>query len=309
LSHLVSPHHRDFSDYPDALDLGGGGFALFAPAKINLALRVIGRRADGYHQIETWYQEISLRDRLEFRPSQEWRLDVRGADLNAGEENLICRAARLLSQEANLRCAAHVTLYKEIPLASGLGGGSSDAAVALVGLCRLWRLPWGADLLVALAAQIGSDCPFFLYGGLAYGSGRGEIVKPLKGCIEGTLVLVVPSFGVSTGWAYEAGRFPLTDEAKSVILDSSFEEFTLPAERPCRFHNDLENIVLSRHSELGWVKQKLLDFGPEGVCLSGSGSAVYGVFSDPARASQAAQQFGLPYRVIRCRAVSRPRRA
>jgi 4-diphosphocytidyl-2-C-methyl-D-erythritol kinase len=159
-----------------------------------------------------------------------------------------------------------------------------------------------------LAAELGSDCPFFLVGGLAHGSGRGEIVKPLAGFAEGTFLLVVPDFAVSTAWAYEAGRFPLTDEAKSSILKFRLTDRPLPAERPDRFCNDLESIVLGEYPALGSVKQKLLDFGAIGVCLSGSGSVVYSVFSDSARASHAAQQFGLPYRVVICRAVGRPRR-
>lgn len=281
---------------------------LFAPAKINLGLRVLGRRSDGYHEIETLFQEISLSDRIEFHAQAEWSLEIRGAKLDAGEANLVTRAARLLSRAAGLPCAARILLHKDIPVGGGLGGGSSDGAVALIGLCRLWGLSWGATRLEPLAAEIGSDCPFFLVGGLAHGTGRGEVVEPLEGCVPGTVVVVVPDFGVSTAWAYEAGGFPLTDEAKSVIFLSSLKERPIPAGRPVCFPNDLENIVLTRHPELGRVKQKLLGFGAEAVCVSGSGSAVYGLFSDSARASHAAQQFGLPYRVIICRAVSRPRR-
>jgi 4-diphosphocytidyl-2-C-methyl-D-erythritol kinase len=169
-------------------------------------------------------------------------------------------------------------------------------------------LSWGVERLKPLAAEIGSDCPFFLVGGLAHGTGRGELVEPLEGCLSGTVVLVVPEYGVSTAWAYEAGGFPLTDEAKSVIFLSCLKDRPIPAGPPRCFPNDLENIVLTRYPELGRVKQKLLDFGAEGVCVSGSGSVVYGLFSESARATHAAHQFGLPYRVIICRAVSRPRR-
>ena len=281
---------------------------LFAPAKINLGLRVLGRRSDSYHEIETLFQEISLSDRIEFHAQAEWSLEIRGGKLDAGEANLVTRAARLLSRAAGVPCAARVLLHKDIPVGGGLGGGSSDGAVTLIGLCRLWGLSWGVRELAPLAAEIGSDCPFFLLGGLAHGTGRGEEVEPLEGCVPGTVVVVVPDFGVSTAWAYKAGGFRLTDEAKSVIFLSSLKERPIPAGHPFCFPNDLENIVLTRYPELGRVKQKLLDFGAEGVCVSGSGSAVYGLFSDSARASHAAHQFGLPYRVIICRAVSRPRR-
>jgi 4-diphosphocytidyl-2-C-methyl-D-erythritol kinase len=308
LTDFSHPRHRDFSAYPDSVELDGGDFALFAPAKINLGLRVLGRRPDGYHEIETLFQEISLCDRIEFHAQAEWSLEIRGAKLDAGEPNLVTRAARLLSGAAGVSCSARIVLHKEIPVAGGLGGGSSDGAVTLIGLCRLWGVPWGAKRLEPLAAEMGSDCPFFLWGGLAHGTGRGELVEPLEGCVPGTVVLVVPEFGVSTAWAYAAGGFRLTDEAKSVIFLSWLKERPIPAGRPFCFPNDLENIVLTRYPELGRVKQKLLDFGAEAVCVSGSGSAVYGLFSDSARASHAAQQFGLPYQVIICRAVSRPRR-
>lgn len=308
MTSFSSSHHPDFSAYPDSAELEEGGFVLFAPAKINLGLRVIGCRPDGYHEIETVFQEISLCDRLEFHPSAEWSLEIRGADLDDGETNLVTRAAGLLSHAARVPCSGRIVLHKEIPVGGGLGGGSSDGAVALIGLCRLWGLYWGIERLVTLAAEIGSDCPFFLVGGLAHGSGRGEVVEPLEGCVAGRLVLVVPGFGVSTAWAYASGGFPLTDEAKSVILLSCFKDRPLAAEHPYRFPNDLEHIVLARYPELGRVKQKLLDSGAEGVSLSGSGSVLYALFSDTARASHAAQQFGLPYRVVICRAVSRPRR-
>jgi 4-diphosphocytidyl-2-C-methyl-D-erythritol kinase len=304
-SHL---HHRVFSAYPDTTELDGSGFVLFAPAKINLGLRVIGRRPDGYHEIETVFQEISLCDRLEFHGEAQWSLEIRGATLDAGEANFVTRAARLLSRAAGVLCAARIVLHKEIPVGGGLGGGSSDGAVALIGLCRLWGLSWGAKELAPRAAEIGSDCPFFLVGGLAHGSGRGEVIEPLPECVPGTVVLVIPEFGVSTAWAYAAGGFPLTDEAKSVIFLSCIKDRTIPAWHSSCFPNDLENIVLRRYPELGRVKQKLLDFGAEGACLSGSGSALYGLFSDSARATHAAQQFGLPFRVMICRAVSRPRR-
>jgi 4-diphosphocytidyl-2-C-methyl-D-erythritol kinase len=308
LTEFSFPIHRDFSSYPNSTELEGGGFALSAPAKINLALRVIGRRPDGYHEIETLYQEISLCDRIEFRPSVEWRLEVRGSDLVSGESNLVTKAARLLSQRSGIACAARIVLHKEIPVAGGLGGGSSDAAVTLIGLCRLWGLAWGTEALAPLAAELGADCRFFLTGGLACGSGRGEIVEPLPGRVEGTFLLVVPDFGVSSGWAYEAGGFRLTDEMKSSILQFWVEHQAHLEQFPYRFLNDLENVVLARYPELRWIKQKLLDLGAEGACLSGSGSVLYGLFSDQARALRAAQEFGLPNRVIICRAVSRPRR-
>jgi 4-diphosphocytidyl-2-C-methyl-D-erythritol kinase len=305
---FVSPNHSDFSAYPEFEELGNGGFALQAPAKINLGLRVFGRRPDGYHEIETLFQEISLCDRLEFRPSSEWLLEIHGAELDTGTSNLVTLAGRLLSTAAGVPCCGQVALQKKIPVGGGLGGGSSDAAITLIGLNRMWGLHWSIEALRPFAAQIGSDCPFFLSGGLAHGSGRGEILEMVEGCVPGIILLVVPDFGVSTAWAYSAGGFPLTVERKSVIFKFRQKDISSLSKQPFEISNDLENIVLSRYSELGWVKQTLLNHGAERALLSGSGSIMYGIFQDSLHAELAAQQFGSPFRVITCRAVSRKRR-
>ncbi|RPH94051.1 4-(cytidine 5'-diphospho)-2-C-methyl-D-erythritol kinase, partial [candidate division KSB1 bacterium] len=304
----VSDPISENPSYPESNSLGRDAFAMLAPAKINLGLRVIGRRPDGYHEIETLLQEITLADRLEFYPAYDWNLEIRGADLDPGPDNLVTRAAFLLSQAAGVPNHARIVLHKEIPLAAGLGGGSSDAAVTLLGLSRLWKLNWDAERLCPLAARLGSDCPYFLYGGLVHAAGRGEALTPLSGRLEAEVVLVISPFGISTAWAYEAGRFPLTVERKSVIFQFRSEDQIEPAKFCTVFRNDLENIVLSVYDELGQIKRKLISFGAEGSLLSGSGSVVYGIFKERTRALHAAQQFGSPLCVRICRTVSRQRR-
>jgi 4-diphosphocytidyl-2-C-methyl-D-erythritol kinase len=295
------------TSYPDTFDVPEGGFGLFAPAKVNLGLRVVGKRPDGYHDLDTLFQEIDWCDRLEFYPADQWTLTILGADLDPGEANLVTRAARRLAQEAGCPCHARIVLQKEIPMGGGLGGGSSDAAVALIGLSRLWGLNWPSSQLELLAAELGSDCAFFIHGGLARGGGRGEILDLLPGNVQGELVLIIPPYGVSTAWAFNTGQFPLTGDVKSVILWFYSDLPAVSAFPQKVAANDLENIVLSRHSDLAEIKLKLTDLGAEAAMLSGSGSTIYGIFSDPARAVHAAHQFGSPYRVRICRTICRRR--
>jgi 4-diphosphocytidyl-2-C-methyl-D-erythritol kinase len=302
-----TPNITNDRPYPDSNDLPGGGFVMFAPAKVNLGLRVVGRRSDGFHDLDTLFQEIDWYDRLEFHPAREWTLEIHGADLDPGEPNLCTRAARLLAREAETPCHARVVLQKEIPIGGGLGGGSSDAAIVLIGLSRLWGLNWPADRLAGLAARLGSDCPFFVHGGLARGRGRGEILDCQPGRIRGELLLVVPPFGISTAWAFSAGHFPLTHDVKSVILwfYSDLPEGPLSPREISS--NDLENVVLPSYEDLAGIKRILTDHGAEAAMLSGSGSTIFGIFAERSRAEHAAQQFGSPFQVRLCRAISRRR--
>jgi len=295
------------AQYPDTIELANGAFAMLSPAKVNLRLKVIGKRPDGFHELDTVFQEISLADRIEFYPSREWSLEIRGADLDAGETNLVTRAARLLAKEAEVSCKGRVVLHKEIPSGGGLGGGSSNAAVALLGLSRLWGLNWTTDTLHPLAARIGSDCSFFLYGGLAHGQGRGEVINLLEDKLDRELLIVQPPFGISTAEVYSWSEFPLTDDEKSVILNIRKKSFRSSLSDFEIFCNDLETLVLDRYEELNRIKQQLLDAGAERALLSGSGSCLFGTFSDHSRALRAAQHFREPYRTVISHTVSRPR--
>lgn len=299
----------DLTPYPDTFDLGRGSFALFSPAKINLRLKVLGKRPDGYHELDTLFQEISLTDRIEFHPSHEWRLEFEGADLDAGDSNLITQAAKLLAAEAGIACKARIVVQKHIPVQGGLGGGSSNASVALIGLSRLWGLNRPAEQLHPLAARLGSDCAFFLYGGLAHGQGRGETLDLLVGRMESEVLLVVPPFGVSTSEAFSWREFSLTDDEKSVIFNFRKRKFIPSLSDLDVFCNDLENIVLDRYEELGRIKRLLLDAEAEVAMLSGSGSCIFALYSDRTRAMRAAQQFREPFQVHVCHTVSRPRPA
>ncbi len=164
---------------------------LLAPAKVNLTFEVLGRRADGYHEVRTVLQSLSLADELTFEASDDLSLTVEPEGAAPVEENLVLAAARLLRREAGVSAGAAIHLAKRIPMAGGLGGGSSDAATALLGLRRLWGLDLDADALRELAAQLGSDVPFFVSGGTALGQGRGEQLTPLPTPL-GEAVVAVP---------------------------------------------------------------------------------------------------------------------
>jgi len=164
---------------------------LLAPAKVNLTFEVLGRRADGYHEVRTILQSLSLADELTFEASDDLSLTVDPEGAAPVEENLVLRAAHLLQRETGVSTGAVIHLTKHIPMAGGLGGGSSDAAAALLGLRRLWGLNLDADALRELAAQLGSDVPFFISGGTALGEGRGERLSPLP-TPQGAAVVAVP---------------------------------------------------------------------------------------------------------------------
>ena len=164
---------------------------LLAPAKVNLTFEVLGRRADGYHEVRTILQSLSLADELTFEASDDLTLTVEPEGAAPVEENLVLAAVRLLQREASISTGAAIHLTKHIPMAGGLGGGSSDAATTLLGLRRLWGLDLDADALRELAAQLGSDVPFFISGGTALGEGRGERLTPLPGA-QGEAVVAVP---------------------------------------------------------------------------------------------------------------------
>lgn len=283
--------------------------SLKAYAKINLGLAVLGRRADGYHELRTVFQTISLADRLEVRLSpgrREVRLETTGFEVPAGKNNLAARAAESALAELKLRARIEIMLDKRIPPASGLGGASSDAAAVLRAVALLAGRTIPADQLLRLAAALGSDVPFFLYGGRALGLGRGEEVYPLPEEPRRHCVLFFPGEGMSTAEAYQSlERPPLTPESAGPTIDwadkldlfcgavnESAEHASGSKWRieSCRMENDFEPPVFLKFPVLVQARKVLLRMGAESASLSGSGSAVYGLFGDSSKARRAAQQ-------------------
>jgi 4-diphosphocytidyl-2-C-methyl-D-erythritol kinase len=262
---------------------GGRAVTVESFAKVNRSLRVLGKRRDGYHELDTIFQTVDLTDRMDFLEREDERLvlTIDGADLPATEENLVLQAARALLARAGATRGADIHLSKKIPVGGGLGGGSSNAASTLRALSALWNLRVSEADLHSLAASLGSDVPFFLLGGRARGTGRGEILTPLPDGPQEWVLLVMPPFSLSTAEVY--GALPagaLTDSAAATNLGASD-----PLGGPDR--NDLEPAAESLQGELRRFRSALLDHGAASARLSGSGSTVFGVFGDEESARHA----------------------
>ena len=264
---------------------------LEAFAKVNRSLLVLGRRPDGYHELATLYETVDLSDRLWLEEAGELTLECDDPSVPTGESNLVLRAARLLAAEAGVPARGRLRLSKRIPAGGGLGGGSSDAVAALRGLAALWAVGPGPDDLDRLAAGLGSDVPFFLHGGRARGTGRGEVVTPLPDRSRPEwLLLVFPPFAMATPEVYRARGAPgLTGGGAPPNLSTS-----VPVEFPDR--NDLEAAAERLRPELRNLRRRLLDLGARSARLSGSGSTVFGVFRDADEAETARRGLvdGLP---------------
>lgn len=262
---------------------------LEAPAKINWFLLVKGKRPDGYHEIESLLQRLSLHDTLAFEEADS--IDIlTGADIPL-EENLVHKAAVLLKDKTAVEKGARIVLEKRIPISAGLAGGSSDAASALVGLNELWGLGLSRGELLVLAASLGSDVPFFLNGAAALVEGRGEKVRPVALGKSFALLLAKPPAGVSAGWAYSKagahGRRGFYPERFIEALRSGDMGALASMAR-----NDLEGPVLREHSEVGRLKEEMARAGALYTLMSGSGPCVFGVFDGRQAAEKAAERMG-----------------
>jgi 4-diphosphocytidyl-2-C-methyl-D-erythritol kinase len=262
-------------------------------AKINLCLDICGRRADGYHNLRTVFQAISLHDTLELslaRSPGGIHLVCDDPSLPSGRENIIWRALDTLRRALRIRAAVHVKLSKQIPAGRGLGGGSSDAAAALIGLLRLTKKKLPLPRLLKIASHLGADVPFFLGGGRALGLGRGDEIFPLSDLPRRWVVVVSPaSIAVPTRDAYAWVSPTLTDSrSPSKILS-----FCALCWSPqwSGLSNDFEEVVFARHPRLRSIKRTLLRRGAAEAALAGSGSAVFGIFPDPAQARRTARAF------------------
>jgi len=249
---------------------------LSAAAKVNLALEVLGRRADGYHELATVMHAIDLADRLVLEEADGFEIVTGAPGVPTDGTNLALRAARALAEAAGVGRGARITLDKRIPVAAGLGGGSTDAAATLVGLDRLWRLRWSRARLAEVAVTLGMDVPFFLHGGCALATGRGEKLDraPSGGL---ALVLVNPRFGSSTAAVYAR----VTPEMYSDGSRARGMLAALRARRPGRvaasLYNGLEAAVAPAHPEIDRMKAALVAAGALGAAMSGSGPTVFGV--------------------------------
>ncbi len=256
---------------------------VLAPAKINLSLRVLGKRKDGFHEIETLISPVSLYDKIEIEKQNRW-IDFSCDDptLSTGDDNLVVRAAKLFLEHAKIKSGLSIKLQKKIPHGAGLGGGSSDAAATLRGLNRLFEANLTRDELSKLGSQIGSDVPFFLFESAATCKGRGEIVEPTKLKKKLSILLLKPGFGVASGWAYSHWQ-----NSKEIPgISYAAQDFNGQT-----FINDLERPVFEKFVFLAQLKTWLLKQPEVGAALmSGSGSTVFAVLKDDAGADDLAQR-------------------
>ena len=278
-----------------------------AYAKINLGLRVLGKRRDGYHNIETYFLQVDLADRLSFQvlSTPEITFNCNWPELVDRENNLCVKACRLLENACGRRLGIDIHLEKNIPYGAGLGGGSSDAAVTLMTVNQLWGIGLPLAGLSQLALRLGSDVTFFLHGGLAYACGRGEVLTPLDNLPDIRLLIVKPEVAVSTQWAYDNLKFGLTKSKKNTTFASFKNGLSTVDNLREVCHNDMEVAVFKRHPELAVIKSRLQDVGALPVSMTGSGSAIFGIFESQRALNDGLRVFGKSYRVF----VTRPIRS
>jgi 4-diphosphocytidyl-2-C-methyl-D-erythritol kinase len=275
-------------------------------AKINLGLKIVGKRPDGYHEIRTVFQTVALHDGLEISLSRlQGGIVVECDDptVPAGRNNLVYRACQLWKRARGFRGGIRVQLVKRIPAGAGLGGASSDAAATLLGLERLTGERAEPAERFRLAARLGSDVPFFLWGGRALGIGRGEEVYPLPDLPRRHCLIVFPGFRVSTLEAYREANRQLTKSrrGRSMNLLGVRPPFSLASGEPAE--NDFERVVFARWPELARLKRQLIRAGAETASLTGSGSAVFALFDSAQQLLCAAQFVRVGWQRVRTRTL------
>lgn len=254
-------------------------FSLPSFAKVNLLLRILGKRDDGFHELFTVFQTVSLHDTLHFEEAGDLELTCDDSRVPTDDRNLIIQAATALRQRLGVGHGARIHLEKRIPSPGGLGGGSSNAVVALIGLKRLWSVPVSDTDLLSIAEELGSDVPFFLYGGTAIGTGRGEKIEQVADARGENLLIVTPEVAVSTRSAFAALESAnLTNADTESILTVCRNEAKSLDLLHSALTNDFSQTVLASHPEIKRVRETLLSLGAVNAELSGSGASVFAVF-------------------------------
>jgi len=265
------------------------------PAKINLTLRVLNRRSDGFHTLDTVFQAIDLWDTLEFEHADAITLTTDHPELPVDATNLVWRAAALLRETSGIERGVSIRILKRIPLQGGLGGGSSDAAATLLACARLWSLDTDACALEPLARRLGADVPFFLHGGTARGTERGDHIVRLAPFGERPLLLGLAPFGSSTAEVFERASRWLTLPANSVSFPALFGHKWKQPNDLAFLGNDLQQGVFAAWPGLRCFHEGLLAAGASTALMSGSGSTVFGVFEDVASRDAALESLGVDF--------------
>jgi 4-diphosphocytidyl-2-C-methyl-D-erythritol kinase len=258
-----------------------------APGKLNLHLRITGKRPDGYHEIESLFVPVAFWDTLNISKAKKGlKVFCTGRELHEGPENLVYRAALSFFEKTGIKAGARISLVKEIPISAGLGGGSSDAAATLRGLNTIWDDPLPGKELEKLALSLGADVPFFLFQGPAIARGIGELLEPVRDFPLFWYVIVSPVLAVSTAWAYGQVRLKLTVGGNRDKMEI-FSAATLKI--PDLLYNDLESVTLGKYPFLCSIKESLLALGALGALMTGSGPSIFGVFDSEHKAHEAGE--------------------
>lgn len=254
-----------------------------APAKINLTLDVLYKRPDNYHEIEMIMTTVDLADRIGLQGTAKG-IHIQSADrfVPNDSRNLAYQAAQLIKDTFNIKTGVIISLDKQIPVAAGLAGGSSDAAATLKGLNQLWQLNLSLDELAELGAKIGSDVSFCVYGGTALATGRGEVIEELPAPPHCWVILAKPSLGVSTADVYGAFDPDKADHPDTQAMIAALREGDYEA-MCSNLGNALESVTMNLHPEVGQIKEQMIKFGADAVLMSGSGPTVFGLVNQEAR--------------------------
>ncbi len=248
-------------------------------AKINIGLRIINKRPDGYHNLESLLQEISLHDDITIaKHGRDIRLRCNDPAVPLNDDNLCVRAYRLLQEHYGLKDGVEINIVKRIPVGSGLGGGSSNGATCLKAFNEIFRLDLKMNDLLVLASQLGSDVPFFIPGKTALVQGRGEVVTPVPFLNDYRILLVYPNFAVSTAAVFKYFEFGLTENPIDIKFEAVISRVGGLEDLNRYFYNDLESVVCNLYPELAEISRKLSESGAKFVSMSGSGSTVYALF-------------------------------
>lgn len=259
-----------------------------APAKINLCLSVLGKRPDGYHEVEMVMQAVGLYDKIRVQLVENGiSVACNAADVPGGEGNIAWRAARKMVELAGGRYGVAIDIYKNIPVAAGLGGGSSNAAAVIAACNRLFGLKLSREQLAEIGAGLGMDVPFFFYAPTALARGRGEILTELPPPPKFWVLLVNPGFEISTAWVYKNLNFGLTKK-----VDCNKIAGLTIGQIAASLHNDLEAVTASAHPAIGQMMQALCEAGALGARMSGSGPTVFGVFETENACRKASDSLG-----------------
>ncbi len=256
------------------------------PAKLNIRLKVTGRREDGYHDLVSIMVPIDLSDLLEMSFLREKRIDLacEGFPVPSDKGNLAARAAQAFLALTGFNEGVFIKLRKHIPVAAGLGGGSSDAAATLLALNKMFDDPLSASQLHEMAAQLGADVPFFLYCRPALATGIGEILEPLKRWPATWYLIITPRLEISTAWVYNRLKLELTEGEYEYIIDFLKKDAIAVSDL---LENDLEKVTSARYPIIDILKKNLMETGADGAMMTGSGPTVFGLFSSYGRARSA----------------------